>query len=329
MKKKANPIQRKFFFGTIAETTRKKIIRYLKKNNYDFEETYDDKIIVRNITFEGFHCKEVTLSLFREVVYYINADLGVFEDENLFKSTYDKLNTTFNSKYENYCIINEDTGCAYEDENTLLDFVCRDKQIVFSYTATNVEIMTSNIMKKHHWRLILETNITAPKTGVYLFAIRNVDHISYECYKLKEGESFYSVVGASTAAPTDKFVPIAYHFFKEFVDSNCISKSSCITDSSWRQCVFDSFDKKGLRVVAFTLNGTLTYGISELGVSFFEEESLTYKDNHLYPSWWHHEMNNQQDIKILAYHYIEFFGEDGHSYWWSKYWKIHSDENEM
>lgn len=147
MKEKANPIQRKFFFGTIAETTRKKIIRYLKKNNYDFEETYDDKIIVRNITFEGFHCKEVTLSLFREVVYYINADLGVFEDENLFKSTYDKLNTTFNSKYENYCIINEDTGCAYEDENTLLDFVCRDKQIEFSYTATNVEIMTSNIMK--------------------------------------------------------------------------------------------------------------------------------------------------------------------------------------
>lgn len=177
MKEKANPIQRKFFFGTIAETTRKKIIRYLKKNNYDFEETYDDKIIVRNITFEGFHCKEVTLSLFREVVHYINADLGVFEDENLFKSTSDKLNTMFNSKYENYCIISDDAGCAYEDENTLLDLVCRDKQIVFSYTATNVEIMTSNIMKKHHWRLILETNITAPKTGVYLFAIRNVDHI--------------------------------------------------------------------------------------------------------------------------------------------------------
>lgn len=235
----------------------------------------------------------------------------------------------FNSKYENYCIISDDAGCAYEDENTLLDLVCRDKQIVFSYTATNVEIMTSNIMKKHHWRLILETNITAPKTGVYLFAIRNDDNISYECYKLKEGESFYSVVGASTAAPTEKFVPIAYHFFKEFVDSNCISKSSCITDSSWRQCVFDSFDKKGLRVVAFTLNGTLTYGISELGVSFFEEESLTYKDNHLYPSWWHHEMNNQQDIKILAYHYIEFFGYEGRSYWWRKYRKIHSDENEM
>lgn len=326
MKEKANPIQRKFFFGTIAETTRKKIIRYLKKNNYDFEETYDDKIIVRNITFEGFHCKEVTLSLFREVVYYINADLGVFEDENLFKSTYDKLNTTFNSKYENYRIINEDTGCAYEDENTLLDFVCRDKQIVFSYTATNVEIMTSNIMKKHHWRLILENNITAPKTGVYLLAIRHDSDISYECHKMKEGDSFYGVVGASTAAPTDNFVPVAYHFFKEFVDSNSISKSSCITDSSWRQCVFDSVSR-GLRVVAFTLNGFLTYGISEHSVGLFEiTESFTYKDTHLSPCWG--DEKNQQDIKILAYHYIEFFGREGSSYWWCKYHNIHSDENE-
>lgn len=326
MKEKANPIQRKFFFGTIAETTRKKIIRYLKKNNYDFEETYDDKIIVRNITFEGFHCKEVTLSLFREVVYYINADLGVFEDENLFKSTYDKLNTTFNSKYENYCIISDGAGCAYEDENTLLDFVCRDKQIVFSYTATNVEIMTSNIMKKHHWRLILENNITAPKTGVYLLAIRHDSDISYECHKMKEGDSFYGVVGASTAAPTDNFVPVAYHFFKEFVDSNSISKSSCITDSSWRQCVFDSVSR-GLRVVAFTLNGFLTYGISEHSVGLFEiTESFTYKDTHLSPCWG--DEKNQQDIKILAYHYIEFFGREGSSYWWCKYHNIHSDENE-
>ena len=143
MSKKKNPIKCTFFGFTMAETKRNKIIRFLKKNNYDFEETYDYKIIVRNITFEGFYCKEVTLTLFREVVFDINADLGVFKDENLFKSTSDKLRTTFNCKYENYCIINEDTGCAYEDENTVLNFVCRDKQIVVSYTATNVEMITS------------------------------------------------------------------------------------------------------------------------------------------------------------------------------------------
>lgn len=79
----------------MAETKRNKIIRFLKKNNYDFEETYDYKIIVRNIIFEGFHCKKVKLDFFREAIWMIDADLGVFEDENLFKSTYDKLSTTF------------------------------------------------------------------------------------------------------------------------------------------------------------------------------------------------------------------------------------------
>ena len=251
MKEKANPIQRKFFFGTIAETTRKKIIRYLKKNNYDFEETYDYKIIVRDITFEGFHCKKVKLDFCRETIWSIDADLGVFEDENLFKSTYDKLSTTFNNKYGNHCIIKDDYGCAYEDDDMLCDFICRDKHIEFSYTVTNVDVKTLNIMKKHHWHLILENNVTAPKTGVYLFAIRNNYDISYECHKLKEGDSFYGVIGASTAAPTDNFVPVAYHFCKEYVDSNSISKSLCITDSSWRQCVFDS-TSKGLRVLAFT-----------------------------------------------------------------------------
>lgn len=328
MSKKRNPIKCTFFGYTLAETKRNKIIRFLKKNNYDFEETYDYKIIVRDITFEGFHCKKVKLDFCRETIWSIDADLGVFEDENLFKSTYDKLSTTFNNKYGNHCIIKDDYGCAYEDDDMLCDFICRDKHIEFSYTVTNVDVKTLNIMKKHHWHLILENNITAPKTGVYLFAIRNNYDISYECHKLKEGDSFYGVIGASTAAPTDNFVPVAYHFCKEYIDSNSISKSSCITDSSWRQCVFDS-TSKGLRVVAFTLNGALTYAISESSVFFFEkEESFTYKDTHLSP-WWGDEMKIQQDIKILAYHYIEFFGNVGSSYWWYKYRKIHSDENEM
>ena len=328
MSKKRNPIKCTFFGYTLAETKRNKIIRFLKKNNYDFEETYDYKIIVRDITFEGFHCKKVKLDFCRETIWSIDADLGVFEDENLFKSTYDKLSTTFNNKYGTHCIIKDDYGCAYEDDDMLCDFICRDKHIEFSYTVTNVDVKTLNIMKKHHWHLILENNITAPKTGVYLFAIRNNYAISYECHKLKEGDSFYGVIGASTAAPTDNFVPVAYHFCKEYVDSNSISKSSCITDKSWRQCVFDS-TSKGLRVVAFTLNGVLTYAISESSVFFFEkEESFTYKDTHLSP-WWGDEMKIQQDIKILAFHYIEFFGNVGSSYWWYKYRKIHSDENEM
>ena len=82
MSKKRNPIKCTFFGYTLAETKRNKIIRFLKKNNYDFEETYDYKIIVRDITFEGFHCKKVKLDFCRETIWSIDADLGVFEDEN-------------------------------------------------------------------------------------------------------------------------------------------------------------------------------------------------------------------------------------------------------
>ena len=187
MSKKKNPIKCTFFGFTMAETKRNKIIRFLKKNNYDFEETYDYNIIVRNITFEGFHCKKVKLDFCREAIWRIDADLGVFEDENLFKSTYDKLSTTFNNKYGDYCIIKDDLGCAYEDEDMICEFTCRDKQITFSYTVMNVDIKTLNILKKHHWRLILENNITAPKSGVYLLAIKHDYDISYECHKMKEG----------------------------------------------------------------------------------------------------------------------------------------------
>ena len=44
MSKKKNPIKCTFFGFTMAETKRNKIIRFLKKNNYDFEETYDYNI---------------------------------------------------------------------------------------------------------------------------------------------------------------------------------------------------------------------------------------------------------------------------------------------
>ena len=60
------------------------------------------------------------------------------------------------------------------------------------------------------------------------------------------------------------------------------------------------------------LGKRLDYQVEENKIHFFfeKEESFTYKDTHLSPCWG--DEKNQQDIKILAYHYIEFFGEDGH-----------------
>lgn len=69
-------------------------------------------------------------------------------------------------------------------------------------------------MKKNHWHLLLEPDMKAPVSGIYLFAIRDDNHISYECRKLNEGESFYCAVGTLSTDPTDWFVPIAYHSVK-------------------------------------------------------------------------------------------------------------------
>ena len=137
-------------------------------------------------------------------------------------------------------------------------------------------------MKKNHWHLLLEPDMKAPVSGIYLFAIRDDNHISYECRKLNEGESFYCAVGTLSTDPTNWFVPIAYHFCKEFVFSNGFSESSCVTDNSWYPCNCDH-DTYGLRVLAFTLNGVLKYDVIREDCFSFERDGfLKFSEGYLY-----------------------------------------------
>lgn len=183
-------------------------------------------------------------------------------------------------------------------------------------------------MKKHHWHLILEPNMSAPKTGVYLFAIRNNNHISYECHKMDEGDSFYSAACTSSTDPTDWFVPIAYHFCKEFVDSNGFFELSCVTDNSWHPCICD-YQTDGLRMLAFTLKGVLQYAFTEESCVSLERGCLIYSGDYLFSTDCYtdsaEEEDIRQDTRLIAYHYVEFFGEKGHSYWWNEYRKKQSN----
>lgn len=36
----------------------------------------------------------------------------------------------------------------------------------------------------------------APMSGIYVFSIRNDNHLSYECHKMNEGDSFYAAAGS-------------------------------------------------------------------------------------------------------------------------------------
>lgn len=170
--------------------------------------------------------------------------------------------------------------------------------------------------------------MSAPKTGVYLFAIRNDNHISYECHKMDEGDSFYSAAGTSSTDPTDWFVPIAYHFCKEFVDSNGFSESLCVTDNSWHPCICD-YETDGLRVLAFTLKGVLHYAFTEESCVSLESGCLIYSGDYLFSTDCCTDSAEEDDIRqntrLIAYHYVEFFGEKGHSYWWNEYRKKQSN----
>lgn len=75
--------------------------------------------------------------------------------------------------------------------------------------------------------------------------------------------------------------------------------------------------------MAFTLKGVLTYDvIGENCATLIEhEECLKIEDGCLCSDY----DFTYQDIHLLAYHYVEFFTERDHSYWWKEYWKIHPD----
>ncbi|MFA4046649.1 hypothetical protein HPS54_05240 [Prevotella sp. PCHR] len=174
-------------------------------------------------------------------------------------------------------------------------------------------------MKKYHWNLLLEPDMTAPKSGIYLLAIRNDNHISYQCHKMNEGDSFYRAVGRSTTDPTDWFVPIAYHFCNKYVCCNNLTMSSFVTEDSWYPCNSD-IETEGLRVLPFTVNGVLKYDLTNVCCTYLPPLNLGYSEGDLH---YVYESKYKLDIKRLAYHYVEYFGEEGHSYWWDEYKKIH------
>ena len=181
-------------------------------------------------------------------------------------------------------------------------------------------------MKKQHWNLLLEPNMAAPTSGVYLLAIRNDNHISYECRKMNEGDSFYGAIGASPSHdPRDWYVPIAYHFCNEYNYCTELNDNPSVTKNSWYQCNSD-FGKDGIREIAFTVNGVLKYDFiyRDNCVSFAKRNSLTYRDGHLQTLYLDEYVDEEEEIKLVAYHYVDIFGEQGHSYWWDEYLKIHS-----
>lgn len=128
------PIKRTFFGCSLGETSSKELIKYLTNKKYDFEELCSGDIVITNIEFEGFFCEKIKLFIFNDVICDITVLVGHFEDEYLFKTTYDKLYKRFHKNYSEYFYRETDTGCIYLDDQTLCGFGFEDKKIIFFYT---------------------------------------------------------------------------------------------------------------------------------------------------------------------------------------------------
>lgn len=110
-----------------------------------------------------------------------------------------------------------------------------------------------------------------------------------------------------------------------FVDSNSFSESLCVTDNSWYPCICDN-KTDGLKVLAFTLKGVLQYAFTEESCVSLERGCLIYSRDYLFSTHGSdsaEEEDIRQDTRLIAYHYVEFFGEEGHLYWWNEYRKNH------
>ena len=76
-------------------------------------------------------------------------------------------------------------------------------------------------------------------------------------------------------------------------------------------------------MLAFTLKGVLQYAFTEESCVSLENGCLIYSGDYLFSTDCYtdsaEEEDIRQDTKLIAYHYVEFFGEKGHSYWWNEY----------
>lgn len=167
--------------------------------------------------------------------------------------------------------------------------------------------------------MILDLSQVADKSGLYIFAIRDDNHIEYSFRHLHKGEALYD---GDNTDPTDWFVPIAYHFCNEYHGE--MEWRHIITENSWYLSDSDR-QTPGLRIIAYLRNEKLSYCLNDSYWHFSSEESVDIHDGWL---WSYVDEYDDNLIKInpIAYHYVEFFGEEGHSYWWKTYRELHKLE---
>lgn len=164
------------------------------------------------------------------------------------KHTYHIMDVSFSKKYGNNYISAYCTG-------------------VYTYLTFKIDRINAI---RHAWIEIFNKEVTAPKSGIYVFACRGDNHLEFEMYRLYKGERLWKYFENEFAHMNGWFEvdPLAYFFVEFYPDEN-----------QWQ--LFDSFSKEdscnSYEIVAY--RKTKTTSIMHLDYTLCGQKMILYPPN--------------------------------------------------
>lgn len=209
------------------------------------------------------------------------------------KRTYHIVDMSFSKEYGNNYI------CAY----------CTEVCAYLTFKIDNINGI------RHAWIEIFDAELTAPTSGIYVFACRGDNHLEFEMYRMYKGERLWKYFENEYAHMNGWFVvePLAYYFVEFYPE-----------ETQWR--LFDSFSEnksyKNYEIVAYRKNeGDVHYAL-RLDSLWPEEDFISPKPDIYDEDFWH-------ETVFLASCKFPRYTEENHGRHWKLYDKIESNRIEV
>ena len=162
---------------------------------------------------------------------------------------------------------------------------------------------------RHAWIEIFNKEVTAPKSGIYVFACRGDNHLEFEMYRMYKGERLWKYFENEYAHMNGWFEvdPLAYYFVEFYPEEN-----------QWQP--FDSFSEEdscnNYEIVAYRKDENDVHYALRL-YSLWPEDDFIFPKHGIYDEdFWH-------ETVFLASCKFHIYTEENHGRHWELYDKIY------
>lgn len=160
------------------------------------------------------------------------------------------------------------------------------------------------------WIEIFNTEATAPKSGIYIFACRGDNHLEFEMYRMYKGERLWKYFENENAHMNGWFRvdPLAYYFVEFYPD-----------DAQWLPCDSFSEDESYQRyeIVAYRKKENDIHYALRLHSLWQEDDFINLKHDNYDEDYW-------QETYFLASYKFSKYTEENHV----RHWKLYEEMKE-